>query len=76
MIKFVVVKRKENKEMDIHNFQLGSVFQQNERELCTRPVRAAKYQLGMENSWMVYFTNISTSGKGVLTHEGMKFFSY
>ena len=40
--------------MDIHNFQLGSVFQQNARELCTRPVRAAKYQLGWRmGGWFI-----------------------
>lgn len=60
--------------MDIHNFQLDSVFHQNAKEYVTRPVMAAKYQPGMENSWMVYFTNISTKKRGVLTHEGMKFF--
>lgn len=60
--------------MDVYNFNLSSIFQQNAKEYVTRPVRAAKYQLGMENGWMVYFTNISTPERGVLTHEGMKFF--
>ncbi len=60
--------------MDIHNFQLNDIFQQNAKEYCTRPVRALKYEPGLENGWMVYFTNITTKERGVLTHEGMKFF--
>lgn len=62
--------------MDIHNFQLNSVFQQNAKEYTTRPVRAMKYQpgLGVENEWMVYFTNVATNEKAAITHEGIKFF--
>ncbi len=60
--------------MNIHNFNLSSVFNENAKEYVTRPVMAAKYQPGMENGWMVYFTNITTKERGILMHEGMKFF--
>ena len=62
------------KTMDVHNFRLNDIFYQNAKECVTRPVMAAKYQPGMENGWMVYFTNVTTKGRGVLMHEGMKFF--
>lgn len=60
--------------MDIHNFKLSSIFQDNAKEYTTRPVMAAKYQPGMENGWMVYFTNVTTKERGVMMHEGIKFF--
>ena len=60
--------------MDIHNFQLGSVFHQNAKEYITRPVKAAKYQSGMENSWMVYFSNMINNGSAAITYEGVRFF--
>ena len=61
--------------MDIHNFQLGSVFQQNAKEYVTRPVKAMKYQpgLGLENGWMVYFED-NPSNEGKSSHFGVKFF--
>lgn len=61
--------------MDIHNFKLNSVFHDNAKEYITRPVIAAQYQPGMENSWMVYFTNMISNGSSAITHEGVKFFS-
>ena len=60
--------------MDIDNFKLNSVFQDNAREYVTRPVVAAKYQPGVENSWMVYFTNEITQERGAMMHEGVRFF--
>lgn len=60
--------------MNIHNFNLSSVFQNNAKEYVTRPVMAAKYQPGMENGWMVYFTNVTTKERGMMMHEGIKFF--
>ena len=59
--------------MDIHNFQLSNVFQQNAKEYVTRPVRAMKYQPGLENGWMVYFEG-NPSNKGKSSHFGVKFF--
>lgn len=60
--------------MNIHNFQLSSIFYDNAKEYQTRPVMAAKYQPGMENGWMVYFTNVTTKERGMMMHEGVKFF--
>ena len=60
--------------MDIHNFKLNSVFQDNAKEYVTRPVIAAKYHPGMENKWMVYFTNVDTKERSAMMHEGIKFF--
>ena len=33
--------------MDVHNFQLDSLFQKNAKEFTTRPVKAVKYQPGL-----------------------------
>lgn len=45
--------------MDVHNFQLSSVFHQNAREYVTRPVKAMKYQpgLGIENGFCVHYSS-------------------
>ena len=61
--------------MDIHNFQLNDIFQQNAKEYCTRPVRALKYQpgLGLENGWMVYFEG-NPSNEEKSSHFGVRFF--
>lgn len=61
--------------MDIHNFQLGSVFQQNAKEYVARPVMAMKYQpgLGIENAWMVCFEG-NPSNEGNPRYYGVKFF--
>ena len=61
--------------MNIHNFELSSIFQQNAKEYDTRPVRAMKYQpgLGIENGWMVYFEG-NPSNEGKSSHFGVKFF--
>lgn len=60
--------------MDIHNFQLGSVFQQNAKEYQTKPVIAAKYVSGMETGYMVYFASRSNGKHGILKYEGVRFF--
>ena len=41
----------------------------------TRPVKAAKYQPGMENSWMVYFEGNSSNDEKSESYFGIKFFS-
>lgn len=61
--------------MNIHNFQLNSVFHDNAKEYQTRPVMAAKYQPGMENGFCVHYSNVETKEKGVMMHEGIRFFS-
>lgn len=68
-------KKRGASTMDIHNFKLNRVFQDNAKEYQTRPVTAAKYHPGMENGWMVYFANKATKEKNIMTHEGVRFFS-
>lgn len=60
--------------MNVHNFQLSNVFVKNAKNYQCRPVRAAKYSSGMENGFMVYFTNKETKEKETMVHEGVKFF--
>lgn len=60
--------------MDVHNFKLSNIFHENAKEYVTRPVMAAKYQPGMENSWMVYFEGKSGNGEQVRSYFGVKFF--
>ena len=60
--------------MHIHNFQLSSVFQQNAKEYVTRPVRAAKYQPGMENGFCVHYSSTETYTRENMMYEGIRFF--
>ena len=60
--------------MDIHNFQLGSVFHENAKEYVTRPVLAAKYQPGMENGFCVHYSNLETKKNEAMMYEGIRFF--
>ncbi len=45
--------------MNIHNFQLSSVFQNNAKEYFARPIKAMKYQpgLGIENGFCVHYSS-------------------
>jgi len=61
--------------MNIHNIKLNTAFTKNAKNYQSKPVRAAKYQPGMESGFMVYFTNKATKEKGIMAHEGIKFFS-
>lgn len=60
--------------MNIYNFELNSLFQNKSKSYQTRPVRAARYQKGMESGYMVYFTNVPCDGRGAMAHEGIRFF--
>lgn len=62
--------------MDIHNFKLSSVFQDNAKLYVTRPVKAMKYQPGLwiENGWMVYFESDSANDEKSRSYYGVKFF--
>ena len=55
-------------------FILNNIFTQNAKEYQTKPVKAMKYQPGMETGFIVHFTNIPTNERKVNMHEGMKFF--
>lgn len=56
------------------NFSLNEIFEQKARVYQTRPVRAMKYEKGMETGFVVAFTNTPTKERKVNMHEGMKFF--
>ena len=60
--------------MNIHNFKLNTVFTENSKKYQSKPVRAAKYSSGMENGFMLYFTNKKTKETDYI-YEGIKFFS-
>lgn len=60
--------------MNIQNFTLNNIFLKDSKEYQSKPVRAAKYRAGMENGFMVYFTNKSTKEKRMMVHEGVRFF--
>ena len=60
--------------MNDHNFMLNAAFKENSKEYATKPVRAAKYQPGLESGFMIYFANNPCHGEDTTLHEGMKFF--
>lgn len=54
--------------MNKEDFVLNDIFEQNAKVYQTKPVRAMKYQSGMENGWMLYISDKSN------TYAGVKFF--
>ena len=60
--------------MNIHNFQLDDISRQNAKEYVARPVLAARYQPGMENGWMVYYSSTETCTRRYMLYEGIRFF--
>lgn len=60
--------------MESHEFMLNSIFEQNAKVYQTRPLRAMKYQPGMETGWLVRFGNIAKVREDINRNEGMKFF--
>ncbi len=55
-------------------FILNEIFEQNAKVYQVKPVRATKYQKGMETGFVVYFTNKPNKEGDIHSHEGMKFF--
>ena len=60
--------------MDSERFILNEVFEKNAKIYQTKPVRATKYQSGMETGFAVYMTNRIVNGLSEHQHEGMVFF--
>lgn len=60
--------------METNSFKLNNIFEKNAKVYQTKPVRATKYQPGMETGWMVYMINKLTKDIKKQSHEGMKFF--
>lgn len=50
------------------------ILQENIRKYSTKPVRAAKYSLGMKNGFMVYFSNTAMKEREAMIYEGARFF--
>lgn len=55
-------------------FTLNDIFGQNAKVYQTRPVRAMKYQEGMENGWMIYMSNKPFKSNDIPVYAGIKFF--
>ena len=60
--------------MNVHNFQLNSVFQQNAKEYQSRPVMAMRYQPGVENGFCVHFSSTEKYTRKYTIYEGIRFF--
>ncbi|MSS63685.1 hypothetical protein [Velocimicrobium porci] len=60
--------------MDSQRFILNDLFKRNAKVYQSKPVRATKYQPGMETGFAVYMTNQIVNGLSVARHEGFKFF--
>ena len=60
--------------MDSQRFILNNLFKRNAKTYQTKPVRATKYQPGMETGFAVYMTNRIVNGLSADQHEGMVFF--
>ena len=60
--------------MNTQNFKLNEIFSLNAKEYQTRPVKAMKYQPGIENGWMVYYSSKEIKEREAMTHEGISFF--
>ncbi len=59
--------------MNIHNFILNDVFTSYAKKYQPKPIRAAEYVSGMENGFMVYFSN-TNNRRSRVTYEGVRFF--
>lgn len=60
--------------METNSFKLNNIFEENAKVYQTKPVRATKYQPGMETGWVVYMQNEPKHDMENNLHEGMKFF--
>ena len=64
--------------MECKNFILNDIFEQNAKVYQTRPLKAMKYQKGMENGWMLYMSNKlksdDTPTSYPTSYAGIKFF--
>ena len=57
-----------------NDFVLNDLFKRNAKIYQTKPVRATKYQPGMETGFAVYMTNQIVNGLSADQHEGIVFF--
>ena len=60
--------------METNNFMMNDIFRNSAKVYQTKPVRATRYQPGMETGWVVYMQNEPNGDLDNNLHEGMKFF--
>ena len=61
--------------MENRDFVLNEkLFDQNAKVYQSRPLRAMKYQEGMENGWMLYMSNKPFNNTEANSCDGVKFF--
>lgn len=60
--------------MNSQRFILNDLFKRNAKIYQSKPVRATKYQPGMETGFAVYMTNRIVNELSANQHEGFKFF--
>lgn len=60
--------------MNTQNFKLNEIFSLNAKEYQTRPVKAMKYQPGIENGFCVHYSSTETYTREYMMYEGIRFF--
>jgi hypothetical protein len=60
--------------MDVHNFQLNDIFNQNAKKYTIMPVMAMKYQPGAENGFCVHYSSTEAYTREYMMYEGIRFF--
>lgn len=61
--------------MNKEDFVLNEIFENNAKVYQTKPVRAMKYQSGMENGWIIYMSSKTSDDVDNPTYAGIKFFN-
>ena len=60
--------------MESNTFVLNDIFEEKAKVYQSRPVRAMKYEKGMETGFVVRFSNLPNKEEELNRNEGMKFF--
>ena len=60
--------------MERNAFVLNDIFEEKAKVYQSRPVRAMKYEKGMETGFVVRFSNLPNKEEELNRNEGMKFF--
>lgn len=60
--------------MESNAFVLNDIFEKKAKVYQSRPVRAMKYEKGMETGFVVRFSNLPNKEEELNRNEGMKFF--
>ena len=60
--------------MESNAFVLNDIFEEKAKVYQSRPIRAMKYEKGMETGFVVRFSNLPNKEEELNRNEGMKFF--